>query len=146
MPSASCPPATLKEDPDASLEERVVAVVDATIRRYQARRGLLRGIFTYARLHPDWAGEGAQKPIRRMNEHLESYMLKSRAEIRHPRPAAAIRSGLFFISAVCREKILFGDAPYASSTGLTDGQLRWELVRLFMGVLVVQPERKKKRG
>ena len=41
-------------------------------------------------------------------------------DIAHPDPLQAARVG-FMIAAIAREKILFGEAPHAASTALTDG-------------------------
>lgn len=118
-----------------TLADRSQRVVSVSVKRYRSRRGLLRGIFTYARLHPEWAGAPAYEVIRGINVRLEKFMLASRAEIRHPRPAQAVRLGLFFVSSTCREKVLFGEAPYAKSIKASDAELTRELSRMFRAYL-----------
>jgi hypothetical protein len=56
-------------------------------------------------------------------------------EIRHPDPLAAARVGFFIVAAVAREKMLFGAAPHASDTPLSDDQLKRELARVLYAYL-----------
>ncbi len=55
-------------------------------------------------------------------------------EIRHADPEKAVQMGMFFVGAVCRDKIVIA-GPHARSTKLSDEELRTELTRMFLRYL-----------
>jgi hypothetical protein len=76
---------------------------------------------------------------RRVFEQPVDALLPHRSRIRHADPAAAIRFGVFFVSSVARDKLLFGEAPHARATAMTRVALRDELTRALFAYLTSEP-------
>lgn len=103
--------------------------------RYTERRYLLRAMSLYARAKAD--AIDADTKARRVELHEMPARLLARyaTEITHADPLAAARTGLFIIAAAARDKILFAEAPHASSTPISDTQLKQELGRALYAYL-----------
>jgi len=120
------------------LPETVAALVDFIVSTYDERRGLLRVLALFARTRPDALPADVVAHRRRIYEPLVRILLRHRERIPHADPEAAARFGLFLVSSVAREKILFGDAPHSRVTPLTREALRQELIRALHSYLTAE--------
>jgi AcrR family transcriptional regulator len=135
--------ATVWSDPstwgERSLTIRVAKMVRFVIRDYRATRPFMRPLALYARQNP--------QAISPENRHLSSekhraacaFLRECRDEITHPNPERAIDLIAYFIPAIGRDKILFGDAPHASSVQIEDIALEEELIRMALSYLCSTP-------
>lgn len=117
------------------LEAAVGEVVDLLLGLYTDRRWLLRALALFARMHPEALPADLIERRRLVFEHAVDALLPNRDRIRHDDPAAAIRFGVFFVSSVARDKLLFGEAPHARVTPMTRAALRDELARALFAYL-----------
>jgi len=124
-----------------TLEEAVGEVVDLLLGLYVERRWLIRALALFARTHPEALPQDLIEQRRRVFEHAVDALLPHRERIRHDDPAAAIRFGVFFVSSVARDKLLFGEAPHARVTPMSRAALREELVRALFAYLTSEPPR-----
>ncbi len=120
---------------ERSLTVRVANMVRFIIRDYRATRLFMRPLALYV-----WQNTRAISPENRQfssEKHRAScaYLLECRDEITHPDPERAVDLIAFFIPAVAREKILFGDAPHADSVQIEDTALEEELIRMALAYL-----------
>jgi AcrR family transcriptional regulator len=122
-------------------EDAVEEVVDLLLGIYMERRWLLRALALFARTHPEALPADLVEQRRRVFDHAVDALLAQRDRIRHPDPAAAIRFGVFLVSSVARDKLLFGDAPHARVTPMTRAVLQQELVRALFAYLTLGPAR-----
>src|SRR5215211_3377635 len=114
-----------------SLRETVVLVVYGMIDMYVERRHLLRAVALLARTRPEEVS-AEMRTLRTGTTDMPAKLLARFAdEIKHPDPLQASRVGFFMIAAVAREKILFGEAPHAAATALTNDRLKRELARML---------------
>lgn len=123
------------------LEDAIGEVVDLLLGLYTERRWLLRALALFARMHPDVLPEDVVEQRRRVFERPVDALLPHRSRIRHPDPSAAIRFGVFLVSSVARDKLLFGEAPHARVTAMTRAALREELIRALFSYLTSDPPR-----
>ncbi len=118
-----------------TFRETVKLVADNTVDMYAERRHLLRAVALFARTQP----RAIKADIRRGRESTTDLPAKLLArfprEIRHSDPLDAARLGFFMLASVAREKILFGEAPHASSTPLSNDRLKTELGRMLHSYL-----------
>jgi AcrR family transcriptional regulator len=121
------------------LEAAVAEVVDLLLGLYTERRWLLRALALFARMHPEALPQDLLDQRRRVFEQPVDALLPHRSRIRHADPAAAIRFGVFFVSSVARDKLLFGEAPHARATAMTRVALRDELTRALFAYLTSEP-------
>lgn len=125
------PPPAVPEG--ATLEDRVRAFVRARIRRYRARKGTLRAVVLDLRLHP----ERFHPQMRELNalatRHMVEVLRPSLPEI--PGGEDRLISLAYFVSAICRDRILFATWPHASAVGGSMARLEADLVRLGVGFL-----------
>lgn len=70
--------------------------------------------------------------------HVSRILLRHRRRILHDDPEAAIRFGIFLVSSVARDRLLFSEAPHAQVTGLPVARLREELVRALYAYLTTR--------
>ncbi len=119
----------------APLAERVRRIVTGQVERFRRRRGLLRALSMYARLHPEFSTPAFVTQQASGVDRLARLLLGNGAEIRHSEPSAAVQMGLFFVSAVCREKILYDQNPHARTLRAGDRQLAAELTRMLLAYL-----------
>jgi AcrR family transcriptional regulator len=113
----------------------VGAIVDFTLGMYDERRWLIRALALFARTSPEALPDGLLESRRRVFDAEVQILLRHKERIPHKDPAAAARFGIFLVSSVAREKLLFGEAPHARVTPLSRKALRAEMVRALHGYL-----------
>ena len=120
---------------ERSLAVRVAKMVRFVIRDFRATRSILRPLALYARQNPR-ALSSEDRSIRSEKHRAAcAFLLECRDEITHPDPARAVDLTAYVIPAVGRDKILFGDAPHASSVQIEDAELEEELIRMALAYL-----------
>lgn len=118
-----------------TLRETVQLVVDSTVDLYTERRHLLRAVALFARTQPR-AIKPDERRGRESTTDLPAKLLARFArEISHADATEGARLGFFMVASVAREKILFGEAPHASSTPLSNDRLKAELGRMLHSYL-----------
>jgi AcrR family transcriptional regulator len=118
-----------------TLRDAVWLIVENTVDMYVERRNLLRAVALLVRTNPS-AATPAMRGVRREATDLPAQALARFAgEIAHADPLDAARIGFFMVTAIAREKILFGEAPHASSTPLDADRLKRELARMLLAYL-----------
>jgi AcrR family transcriptional regulator len=110
---------------------RLVAMI---VDMYRSRRGLMRAVGLFARLHPEAISPALVARRKVMHRRFADLLLAHRREIRHPDPPAATEMALFAVGAACRDKILFA-APHARTLPDDDAMLRREMERLLLAYL-----------
>lgn len=105
----------LQIEPAANLEERVTQVVARKLQLFVKRRGLLRAMAIHARTHPESIPAEARQNRKRLHRAVNDLIYEFKDEIDHPDPRLAIDIGLFMVSAMFRDKLLYPQAPHASS-------------------------------
>jgi len=126
--------AELQRATGVALEDQARRHVRERVRRFRRRRGLLRAAGAQCR-RDHASGADIADVTRRLNERFLAYFAPHRAEIRHPDPDAAILRGLYFLAAVCRDRILYPGSPHAASVPMRSSELEDELTRLLVGYL-----------
>ena len=116
-----------------TMEARVVWLVRYAVRGYRRDRGLLRAMALHARKSDVTIEQHVHRS--RFYERLAELLLEFKGEIPHSDPGQAIRLGLFFVAAACREKILFGNAPHPRSLRMGDRALADGLARALLAYL-----------
>ena len=124
---------------ERSLTVRVSKMVRFVIRDYRATRLFMRPLALYV-----WQNARTISPENRQRSSEKhraacAFLLECRDEITHPNPEHAVDLIAFFIPAIGREKILFGDAPHASSVQIEDTALEEELIRMALSYLCNAP-------
>jgi AcrR family transcriptional regulator len=123
-------------DPERlTLREAAELVAGTTVDMYAERRNLMRAVALYARAHPEAISPDVREARGETTDLPARLLARFADEIRHPDPLAAARVGFFIVAAVAREKMLFGAAPHASDTPLSDDQLKRELARVLYAYL-----------
>jgi AcrR family transcriptional regulator len=120
---------------DASLEEVVSVICGRVISRLRRRRWLTRAVALHARLHPELIPDDVRDRRSALHAEWRSLLLAHRGRMRHPDPESAVALGLFMIVTTCREKIVFADAPHASSFEVSDKELAAEMERALLSYL-----------
>lgn len=120
------------------LPAAVAAVVDLLIGLYDERRWLIRALALFARTRPEALPADLVLERRRVYDLPAGILARHRARIAHPDPEAAIRFGLYVVSTVARERLIFGQAPLARITPLGRRALRDELVRTLRAYLAFE--------
>jgi len=110
-------------------EATIERAVDFMIARYDERRWLVRALVLFARMRPEALPPDMVERRGRVYDHVNAVLLRHRSRIAHEDAEAAIRFGVFLVSSVAREKLLFGDAPLSRVTPMTRKALRAELIR-----------------
>jgi AcrR family transcriptional regulator len=135
--------ATVWSDPstwgERSLPVRVAKMVRFVIRDYRATRLFMRPLALYARQHPQAISPENRQLSGDKHRAACAFLLECRDEITHPDPERAVDLIAYFIPAIGRDKILFGDAPHASSVQVEDAMLEEELIRMALGYLCCTP-------
>ena len=124
---------------DRTLAARIRALVAQAVRAYRERRGLLRAVALLARSRPAAVGKSALRERDEQYRAAAALLLECRREIKHPDPALAVSTGILFVLAACRDKILFAEAPHPASVKLTDDQLAAELAHALHAYLTAKP-------
>lgn len=137
-----------KQDPARGRLETIEALARALaaniVRSHRQRRWFQRAVALHARTHPEMIPAEQRRRRERVHRAWQDELLRFRARIGHPDPERAVAFGLFMVVSACREKVVFSDAPLATSFTLTDAQLADELARALLAYLDVQPEGKGK--
>jgi AcrR family transcriptional regulator len=121
--------------PKAGLEERARAIVIERVSRYRRWRGLLRALVILGRTRPDAVGDTTGLHAATVGQAILDFMEPAFGEIRRGDPATAVRRGFYFVSAICRERVLFDNLPHLATTPLTDDELIEELTAMLVGYL-----------
>lgn len=120
---------------ERSLVARVAKMVRFVIRDYRATRLFMRPLALYARQNPQAISPESRQLSREKHRASCAFLLECRNEITHPDPERAVDLLAYFLPAIGRDKILFGDAPHASSVEIEDRELEEELIRMALGYL-----------
>ena len=135
--------ATVWSDPttwgERSLTVRVTKMVRFVIRDYRATRLYMRPLALYARQNPRAISSENRQISLEKHRASCAFLLECREEITHPDPERAVDLIAYFIPAIGRDKILFGDAPHASSVQIEDTALEEELIRMALSYLCSTP-------
>ncbi len=123
-----------------SLRYRASRIVRFAVREYRRHRGLMRALALHARTRPRVLTPEQEKDRRGLSDHAAMLLLDARGDIRHPDPELAVRHGLFFVLASCRDKILFAEAPHPRLLPVSDHTLAAELSRALISYLTHTPE------
>ena len=121
--------------PQLSFRETVALIADGTVDMYVERRHLLRAVALLARTKPAAIGPEIRGTRGATTDLPAKLLARFESEIRHEDPLEAARVGFFMLTAVAREKVLFGEAPHAASTTLSTAQFKRELARMLYGYL-----------
>ena len=124
-----------------ALAARIRALVAQAVRAYRERRGLLRAVALLARSRPSAVAKSALRERDDQYRAAGALLLECRREIRHPDPALAVSTGILFVLATCRDKILFAEAPHPASVKISDEQLAAELAHALHAYLTTSPAR-----
>ena len=131
--------ATVWNDPstwgERSLSVRVAKMVRFIIGDYRATRPFMRPLALYARQHSQEISPENRHRSSEKHRTACAFLMECRAEIMHPNPERAVDLIAYFIPAIGRDKILFGDAPHASSVQIEDAALEDELIRMALTYL-----------
>ncbi len=118
------------------LPQLVRFLVGSMVRSYRLHRGILRSLVRYARTHRD---PEFRRHADAMNaaglDCVEQLLLPYAAEMTHPDPRVAVRTGLYFIGFVLRETVLAGDD--VPRLPIDEERLEEELARMYLGYLGV---------
>jgi AcrR family transcriptional regulator len=116
-------------------EPTIERLVDFLIGQYVERRWLIRALAIFSRVRPEALPPDIVQRRRKVFDHTVAILLRHRDRIAHADPEAAIRFGVFLVSSVAREKLLFAEAPLSRVTPITRTALHRELVRALHGYL-----------
>ena len=119
----------------------VRAIVDFILAGYEERPGLLRALVLFARLRPEALPAELVSQRRRTYAQPIAILARHRAHIAHDDPEAAIRFGVFLVSSIARERLLFANMPLARVTAIGRDSLRAELVRALHAYLTCEAPR-----
>lgn len=100
----------------------------------------MRALALHARTKTRVLTPAQEESRRALWDHTAQLFLDVRSAIRHPDPDLAVRQGVFFVFAACRDKILFADAPHPKLLPVNDHQLAAELTRALVAYLTFVPE------
>lgn len=121
---------------ERSLRTRIGNLVRFVIQDYRATRPIMRPLALYARQHAQDISDERRQASSDKHRAACSYLLECREEITHPDPERAVDLIAYFIPAIGRDKILFGDAPHAKSVEVDDSTLEEELIRMAISYLL----------
>jgi AcrR family transcriptional regulator len=131
--------ATVARGGPPTKEELTRAIIGRQIARLRANRWLMHAVAIHARTHPELVSLETRERRQAALLTMHGGFLRFRDRITHPDPEAAVAFGLFMVLTTSREKVVFGDAPLATSVHLDDEQLIDELTRALLAYLGVTP-------
>lgn len=134
---------TEEQSEPATLEELVFAMTRRIVEGMRERRWFVSAVALHARMHPELIPEDQRKRREAVHATWHERILAFRDQIGHPDPESAVAFGLFMVVSTCREKVVFGDAPLATSFELSDARLAEESARAFLNYLSVKPAGRK---
>jgi AcrR family transcriptional regulator len=117
----------------------VEALVGVLVGIYEERRWLLRALALFARQHPEALSEELVQRRRELYAGVARLLLRHRRRIAHPDPEAAVRFGIFMVTSVAREQLVFSEAPQARVTALPTTRVRGELSHALHAYLSQAP-------
>jgi len=123
---------------DTSLEEVVRGIARRVVDRMLERRWLTRAVSLHARQHPELLPDELLARRRELHAEWRAQLLRHSDRISHPNPEIAVAFGLFMMITAIREKLVFADAPHASSFELSPDRLADEGARALLGYLGVE--------
>jgi AcrR family transcriptional regulator len=119
-------------------EESLAAMVEFLLGAYDERRWLLRAVSLFARAHPAALPADLVARRGRVYDLPIRILARHRDRIAHADVEQAVAFGVFLVSAVARERLLFGDAPHARVTPIGRRELRDELIRVLHSYLTCE--------
>ena len=114
------------------------ALVDFLLGIYDERRWLIRALVLFARTRPEALPPDVVRQRTRLYDMPIALLARHRRSIAHEDAETAIRFGVFLVSSVAREKLLFGETPHARVTPMSRRALRDELVRMLRTYLTCE--------
>ena len=121
-------------DVPPTLDARSRAEVRHRIGRFRRGRGLIRTVSLEQRRDARVSAE-LVRLTRRVNRRIVEFFEPCFDEIGHDDPERAVVRGAYFVAAVCRDRMLFPNAPHAASVGLPLSHLEDELTAMLSGYL-----------
>jgi AcrR family transcriptional regulator len=122
------------------LRKAVALGVDLIIDSYSREKWLMRELALFARRNPGSIGSAARSDRKGMHVRTARFFATFAKEIQHKDPVRAAEVGIFLISSIARESILFGEAPHATATALPVKALRATLIHTFYSFLTTPCE------
>ena len=116
---------------ELTLAETVERAVTVLVTLHREHRRLLRAVALYARSSPDAVPPEMRAERGPLYAAAARLFAIHRASIRHANPDEAIAFALFTAAALCRERILFSDAPHAAATPSSDERTARDVTRLI---------------
>ena len=121
--------------------ETVGAIVDFLLGIYDERRWLIRSLVLFARTRPEALPADIVDRRTQLYDLPVAILMRHRAKLRHDDPESAIRFGVFLVSSVAREKLLFAETPHARVTPMSRRAMRDELVHVLHAYLAGEKPR-----
>jgi AcrR family transcriptional regulator len=125
---------------ERSLVHRIRFVAARIVGDMRAGRHILRPLGLYTRRNPKQVSAADRQARGGLHRVACNGLLECREEIRHPDPEAAVDFILYAMLAIGRDKILFGDAPHASTVQIDDTRLEREMAAMALAYLGVRTE------
>ncbi len=116
----------------ASLENRVFAIVDFLTDTARREPGLIRTLVLRNLSHPETVPESIRTAAGRILRLTYAFIMKSQTEIKHPDPDTALSVGLLMITAAVRERFVMIKAPQADTLTLSEESFIAELKRSLL--------------
>ena len=117
------------------LTDTVTWLVGELVELFRGRRFLMRAMTLHARLRPEKIDAETRQRRERQMAFLRRALLERRDEIRHPDPERAVDLAIFMAASLCREWLLFHDAPHAKTTAADESEVEREVGRQMLGYL-----------
>ena len=122
-----------------TIEEQTQWFASLHVDMYRKRHWLMRAVAWYSRQEPSPLPGALRKARSSLHQRITDTFEPHLDRIPGTDARAKIELGLYFIGAICRDKILFA-GPHAQVTKITDAQLKKELTRMFIRFLGVVEE------
>ena len=117
------------------LSTAVEICIELIIDSYSSDKWLMREVALFARRNPGAIGKDVRTKRSGLHARVAQVFASFASEIRHKDPVRAAEVGIFLVSAVARETVLFGEAPHATVTALSRDALHATLVHTFLSFL-----------
>jgi len=127
------------ESPDLALAAQARLVIEMMVSMFRRRRWFMRAMALHARQRPETIGAETRAHRTAFHQRLVRTFLRHRDIIAHNDPESAIGTAIFMTAAAARDKVLFDEAPHASSYVTTDARLIEEMTRAFVAYLTTGP-------
>ncbi len=116
-------------------EATVSWVVHQMVRLLRHRPYLQRAMALHARQHPEKIDGETRARRQRQFAFLGEALLANREHWCHADPERAVQTAVFMAAAVCREAVLFRDAPHSQATAMSYAEVEREVARQMLGYL-----------